>query len=225
MIHHRCPSCEQPVASEDALAGLPIRCPHCHVSHEVPHTSESDAEPPPEKPLPPPDADLSYGPMEPKSADVTTVLAACVMFSLCFASFFSPWGWATASWIGVQKGQGYCPHPGCTRLADTRVGYTDSPVPALADKPSSYVGYCAEHAPLAPASLKNTRGRTLKGTLGFLLLAVSAIYLIWYIIYLVGVFRGEKNAFKYFALLSVAGLGLDVVAYGFWIWLAPVMNF
>jgi hypothetical protein len=36
MIRHDCPSCERTITSADDLAGLPIRCPHCHVLVKVP---------------------------------------------------------------------------------------------------------------------------------------------------------------------------------------------
>jgi hypothetical protein len=36
MIRHLCPTCELVVQSADSLAGLPIRCPHCHISLTVP---------------------------------------------------------------------------------------------------------------------------------------------------------------------------------------------
>ncbi|MFL5244666.1 MAG: hypothetical protein ACJ8FY_21400 [Gemmataceae bacterium] len=36
MIRHLCPTCELVVQSADSLAGLPIRCPHCHIGLTVP---------------------------------------------------------------------------------------------------------------------------------------------------------------------------------------------
>ncbi|HEV3235367.1 MAG TPA: hypothetical protein VGZ25_00165 [Gemmataceae bacterium] len=36
MIRHLCPTCDLVIQSADSLAGLPIRCPHCHISVTVP---------------------------------------------------------------------------------------------------------------------------------------------------------------------------------------------
>jgi hypothetical protein len=164
-------------------------------------------------------------PDEPAS-DLTTRIAACVLFVLCGATFFLPWGWITALRIGVQKGvpSGYCYAPGCTRLAETRVAYRDRS--SDSSSVSEDLGYCNDHAAKPVKDVTRLKQKNVKSLLAFLLIAGGIAYCLWYVVLLLGVFGGEKNAFRNLALMSLVGVvGLNLLSYFFWIWLCPVMHF
>jgi hypothetical protein len=48
MIHHICPTCEHPIHSSDSLSGLPMRCPSCRSTIDVPSRSTVSAPAEPE---------------------------------------------------------------------------------------------------------------------------------------------------------------------------------
>jgi hypothetical protein len=236
MIHYHCPNCDEKLSSPRDLAGLPIRCPFCHIDIDVPrestfepaHVGAAHAVAGGDAPAavhhheaPPQWVEV---PDEP-SSDLTVRIAACVLFVVCSATFFTPWGWITALKIGLQKGSHYCYAPGCERTVDMQVPYGERG-PDGTRASVEYVGYCEEHAARPAKDLTRYKGKNVKSLLAFVLLAGGIAYCIWYVMGLFSAVSGEKNAFRNLVVISLIGVvGLNLASYLFWIWLCPVMHF
>jgi hypothetical protein len=217
MIRYTCPSCNGHLQSSDHLAGFHIKCVQCHESVLVPEQSTVAAPPPgPAPPEPAAEPEPEPPPPDPERKLRRRRLAAWVLFGLGLGSFFLPWGWVTAMWLGFMKGRSLCAHPGCLRPAETRVPYG---VEFGSRGAPQTLGFCEQHAGQAPQTITLPSRRNFAGLLQIVFAVGPVVFSLWFLVRFLEALGGSETAFVYLCWMTPAGIVLlNGACYVFWMY-------
>lgn len=201
-----CPDCNVVLTSTEYAEG---RCGDCGATFGSDLESVSGERPEPAAPRP-----LNTGPGPISTVPRQSLAAkplATLLFLATLGSFFLPWGMFVSIRQGFDKGTGLCACAGCLEKPTEFVEYGNGFV--VEEK----LGYCQAHADTAPKDFTITQGKSFSVLLAVVMVIGPGLYLLWFLVALLGVYREEHNAMAAFLLFVAAGLILlNALSYGYW---------
>ncbi len=200
-----CPSCGVVLTSTEYSQG---ECSECGATFPSERTTTAPAG---QRITPLQPIASTPGPISPPRPSPVGKLLATVLFLLTIGSFFLPWGMFRSIWDGFSKGGEICAHAGCHEPSTEFVKYGDG------FSVAETVGYCKDHQHEAPKDFTITQGKSFSILLAMVFVIGPGLYLLWFLVSLLSVYREEPGALSVFFLYVAGGLILlNALSYGYW---------
>jgi hypothetical protein len=155
-------------------------------------------------------------------------VASCLLCLVGIGSFFSPWGWLPAFWLGHQRGGTLCARPGCLRPAEVKVNFYQvddfwlnghKEAEFVGEHPIATIGFCREHAPQPDERVRLTRHGGITDAFGAVMIFSPIVFAALQVFWVVRVFQNREGALWQLALITLVGIFLvNALARQFWIY-------